>query len=280
MPRRTVIEVAPAATGPGRPPRVRLAGAQLGARRLPDRHGRVRVALVATEALLLAGDDVRVEVTVGPGLLLEIVETAGTVAYDMRGGSARWDVTARVADRGGLAWAGLPFVVSDGADVTRTTTVTLEGSARATLRETVVLGRTGEQGGRLDTRLSSTIDGRPLLAEATLVDPDSRRDPALLGGSRCLDSVTTLGHRLSGADTSADARDDTSHSSSHTDGSGPAPTTARPATLLQLHGEGSVARWLGDDAHASPLTRLSENATVAISGRNTPSLPLSLAPRP
>jgi urease accessory protein len=258
MPRRTVIEVAPAAADPDRPPRVRLAGAQLGARRLPDRHGRVRVALVATEALLLAGDDVRVEVSVGPGLLLEIVETAGTVAYDMRGGSARWDVTARVADGGGLAWAGLPFVVSDGADVTRATTVTLEGSARATLRETVVLGRTGEQGGRLDTRLTSTIDGRPLLAEATLVDPDSRRDPALLGGSRCLDSVTTLGHRISVESS----------------------PTARPATLLQLHGEGSVARWLGDDAHASPLTRLSENATAAISGRNTPSLPLSLAPRP
>ncbi len=70
-------------------PRCLLRGGLLVPRRLPAPEGGVRVALVAATALLLAGDEVEVEVVVGEGLRLEVVETAGTVAYAMRGGSAR-----------------------------------------------------------------------------------------------------------------------------------------------------------------------------------------------
>ena len=56
--------------------------------RLPAPYGVVRVALIAASALLLAGDHVRIEVVVAGTVRLEIVETAGTVAYAMRGGSA------------------------------------------------------------------------------------------------------------------------------------------------------------------------------------------------
>lgn len=45
-----------------------------------------RVALVPERALLLSGDAVALHVVVDPGLRLELVETGGTVAYDMRGG--------------------------------------------------------------------------------------------------------------------------------------------------------------------------------------------------
>ena len=64
-----------------------------------------RVALVPEQAVLLAGDHVTVTVRVGAGSSLEIVEPGGTVAYAMRGRSARWDVTVEVEAGGqpGLA---------------------------------------------------------------------------------------------------------------------------------------------------------------------------------
>ena len=195
--------------------------------RLLDRGPDVaRVALVATVALLLAGDDVVVEVRVGPGVHLEIVETSGTVAYDMRGGCASWRVDARVAAGATLTWAGLPLVVSAGAAVTRRTSVVLAAGARALLRETVVLGRTGEVGG--DLLLSTDVrrdDGRPVLREELDLGREHRQAAALLGGARCLDQLTVLGQRA--------------------DLEGP--------EVLQLAEPGTVVRTLADDLHRSEL---------------------------
>ena len=208
--------------------RVELVGGLLGCRRLPDEDGTVRVALVATQALLLAGDAVGVDVEVGPGLRLEVVEVTGTVAYDMQGGTARWHVDVRVGAGGLLVWDALPFVVATGADVTRTAVLELAEDARAVLRETFVLGRTGEDGGRLTTTTHARLAGRPLLVETLTLDPASRRDPALLGGARCLDTVTGLGSRYE-----ADA---------------PA-----GAVVLQLERPGTLVRTATDDAHAGDL---------------------------
>ncbi|WP_418606077.1 urease accessory protein UreD [Georgenia sp. SUBG003] len=102
-----------------------------------------RVGLVATRALLLGGDHVSIDVRVGAGAWLEIVETAGTVAFDAGGTPSSWSVTVTLEAGARLEWEALPFVVADGADVTRSTRVMLDDGARALLRETVVLGRTG-----------------------------------------------------------------------------------------------------------------------------------------
>lgn len=218
-------------TGDPERPRCLVRGGLLVPRRLPAADGAVRVALVASTALLLAGDEVRVEVVVGEGLSLEVVETAGTVAYAMRGGSARWDVTATVGRDATLAWGGLPFVVTDGADVQRSTDVALADGAAAVLRESFVLGRTGQQGGALEVRSRYHVHGRPLLAESLWLAPDTRHDPAVLAGARCLDTVTLLGARLPEA----------------------------PGTL-QLDGTGSVARRLVGQLHESDLGRTFEDA--------------------
>jgi urease accessory protein len=205
-------------------PRCLLRGGLLVPRRLPDRDGVVRVALVASTALLLAGDEVRVEVVVGPGLALDVVETAGTVAYAMRGGAARWQVAVHVAGGARLTWAGLPFVVADGSVVDRSTVVDLGDGAVAVLRESLVLGRSGEPGGRLVSSTRVVLGGRPLLVESLVLDPDTRRDPVVLAGARCLDSVSVLGARL------PDGPD-----------------------VLQLDGTASIARRLTDDLHLSTL---------------------------
>jgi urease accessory protein len=73
---------------------------------LDSGEGFARVCLVPDGALLLAGDAIQLEVTLGPGVRLELVEPTGTVAYDMRGGQAAWDVRLFLAERASLVWAG------------------------------------------------------------------------------------------------------------------------------------------------------------------------------
>ena len=101
-----------------------------------------RVALVAAGALLLGGDAVELRM-VGEDCTLELEDIGGTVAYDGHGARASWTSRIDVADRGRCTWHGLPFVVSDGADVDRRTVAALRGDAALLLRETIVLGRAG-----------------------------------------------------------------------------------------------------------------------------------------
>jgi urease accessory protein len=198
----------------------------LQARRLRSTPGELRVALVAGQALLLDGDHVEVEVVVTGLARLRVVEPAGTVAYDMRGGSARWDVAVTLRDGAHLVWDAEPFVVARGASVRRTTVLDVGAGCTAQLRETLVLGRHGEPGGALRTTTRAALAGRPALAEDLSLTPEDRTGWAVLGEHRVLDSLTTLGTRL----------------------------PEDPLTL-QLDTEGSVYRWIGSATHLSPLAR-------------------------
>lgn len=151
-----------------------------------------RVCLVPEGALLLGGDQIQVRIDVGAGANLELIEPAGTVAYDMRGGRASWDVEVLVGAGGRLVWGGEPFVVSAGAVVRRDTKVHLGERARLVLRETLVLGRHGEPGGRVRQRFEATrADGSPLLVE--LLSIDEHPAFSVLGGRRVVSSVLALG---------------------------------------------------------------------------------------
>ncbi|MCB7136920.1 urease accessory protein UreD [Cellulosimicrobium marinum] len=218
----------------------------LSARVLSTGPASARVALVATRALLLGGDHVRFEVRVGAGVELELVDVSGTVAYTGRGRAASWDVDADVADGGLLVWDALPFVVAEGADVERRTTVRLGADAVALLRETLVLGRTGETGGRL--RASTRVERRtgepgapagsepawPPVRELFVEDLDLGPDrglPGILGPARVVDSVLLAGTR-------------------------PPPPHAgagRTPLRLDLDGPGAVARHLGASTHDAGL---------------------------
>ncbi|WP_182359682.1 urease accessory protein UreD [Tomitella gaofuii] len=163
----------------------------------------VRIALVGRYAMLLAGDDLRIDITVGPGVRLEIVEPSGTVAYDARGGDARWSATARVAEGGSLVWRSSPFVVTAGADLSRETSVDLAEGATALLAETLVLGRSYETGaGPLRSRMCATQCGRPLLVEdLDLRSGPLRSAPGVLDRARVLASVMLFGARPAAAET-------------------------------------------------------------------------------
>ncbi|GGD13419.1 urease accessory protein UreD [Nocardioides daphniae] len=144
-----------------------------------------RVALVPERALLLAGDDVALHVTVGRGLRLELVETGGTVAYDMRGGSARWATRFTVEPGGCLVHETLPWVSAAGSQVERSLELDLDIGARALLRETLVLGRHGEEPGALTSRTRVRRNGRDVFVEEL--------DSADLAPHRVLDQVSSYG---------------------------------------------------------------------------------------
>lgn len=150
-----------------------------------------RVALVPEGALLLAGDAIEVDVSVGAGLEVDLVETGGTVAYDMRGASARWDVRVDLAAGASLRWAGLPFVVAAGADLTRSVRIRCGAGARLALRETLVLGRYGEAPGSVHQSTTVHDPAGPVLVEDLPLDAASAA--WLLGGSRVLSSVLSVG---------------------------------------------------------------------------------------
>ncbi|MGK2875035.1 MAG: urease accessory protein UreD [Nocardioides sp.] len=154
-----------------------------------------RVALVPEGALLLSGDDVTIHIEVGPGAALELIEPTGTVAYDMRGGKARWDTSIELAAGARLVWHGEPFVVCAGAVVTRTQRVTMAAGSRLALRETLVLGRHGEAGGTLTQQTVASNDlGEPLIVDGFAIGPDRSGLPT--GDQRSIASVLTLGARF------------------------------------------------------------------------------------
>lgn len=156
-----------------------------------------RLALVGTYATLLGGDHVHIELTVGAGVSLELVEPSGTVAYDAQGGFARWSATVRVEHGAYLLWRGAPFVVTDGADVHRDTQLQLADDARALVAETLVLGRTYETGaGRLRSTMRAERAGRALLVEDLDLRGEVRaQQPGVMGANRAMATVLLLGDR-------------------------------------------------------------------------------------
>ena len=163
-------------TGDGGPFRVMSLG-------VDDR--RARVALVPTRALLLAGDVVEVQCHVADGLTLHLQETSGTVAYDMRGGSASWSFAAQVGEGARLVLDSLPWVSAAGSGVTRSMSVSLSSAATLLARETLVLGRSKEAPGDLVSRTTITREGRPVVVEELR--------SLHLAPHRILDSVLALG---------------------------------------------------------------------------------------
>jgi urease accessory protein len=154
----------------------------------------VEVALVATRALLLAGDAVRLKVRLGAGVRLRLLDIAGTVAYNSRGGLATWEVELVLGAGAVLLWDAAPVVVAQGANLIRRTAVILDSGAVACLRETTVLGRSGESGGHLDSWLRVVNPEGPVLTEHLVTDR-THRWPGVLAGVKVMDQAFLLGRR-------------------------------------------------------------------------------------
>lgn len=228
-----MTRIAVSSAGDG-PVRVTTTPGLLQARTVSRGPDRAHVALVAGGAMLVGGDRLSVEIEVGEGCVLDLEDVGGTLAYPGEGRRSAFDVTIRLSARARLVWRSHPFVVADGAAVDRIVAITLGDGAVLCLRETLVLGRTGERGGALRSRLHArTADGDPLLLEDLDLDR-ARPVVGVLGPHRVLDSVLMLGAR-------------------------PRTAPADGTVVLDLEEPGGLARTLAQDAHSTGLDALMED---------------------
>lgn len=172
-------------------------GYYLAGRPLRSSGNRVCLALVGIRLALLAGDGVDVRIHVGAGVVLEVIEPTGMVAYDAGGDRSTWTLTATVEAGATLIWQGAAFVAAQGSNACRTTKIVLGSGARAVLKETLILGRSGEFDVRLYNQTQALLEARELLVEELALTPEARRLPGISGDSKVIGTVTALGRRPS-----------------------------------------------------------------------------------
>ncbi|MGW0965987.1 urease accessory protein UreD [Streptomyces sp. NPDC002516] len=170
--------------GPLAPRRVRGSGPE------------ARVMLVGAMSGPLGGDRLAVEARVGPGARLRVGSAAATIALPGQNkGEARYDVRLHVADGGELCWLPEQLISAAGSELTVSSCVDLSGGARLVLREEQVLGRVGEEPGRLTSRLTVRHDGRALLDQELACGPGAPGGwdgPAVLAGHRALGQLVVV----------------------------------------------------------------------------------------
>ncbi|WP_405878106.1 urease accessory protein UreD [Streptomyces sp. NBC_01136] len=155
-----------------------------------------RVMLVGAMSGPLGGDRFAVEAEVAEGARLHVGSAAATIALPGQAkGEARYDVRLSVADGGELRWLPEQLISAQGSDLYVSSRVELRGGARLVFREEQVLGRVGEQPGRLTSRLTVRLDERPLLDQELSCGPGAPGGwdgPAVLGGHRALGQLVVI----------------------------------------------------------------------------------------
>ncbi|WP_019059536.1 urease accessory protein UreD [Streptomyces prunicolor] len=155
-----------------------------------------RVMLVGAMSGPLGGDHFAVEAGVERGARLRVGSAAATIALPGQAkGESRYDVRIDVAEGGELHWLPEQLISVQGSDLRVTTRVDLAGSARLVLREEQVLGRVGEEPGRLTSRLSVRVAGRTVLDQELGCGPGAPGGwdgPAVLGGHRAVGQLVVV----------------------------------------------------------------------------------------
>ena len=154
----------------------------------------VTVHLVGSASTPLAGDDVELDVRVGPGAELMLTGVAAAVALPGTDRPSRLTVRFDVGDGGSLQYLPEATVVTARADHRTELHATLGRDARLRCREVLVAGRAGERPGRYagTTRVGEPAgpDGRPgrvlLMQTQEFGDAALAGSPAHLAGRRVL----------------------------------------------------------------------------------------------
>ena len=155
-----------------------------------------RVMLVGAMSGPLGGDHFTVEAEVGEGARLHVGSAAATIALPGQAkGEARYDVRLDVAEGGELRWLPEQLISAGGSDLYVSSRVELAAGARLVFREEQVLGRAGEEPGRLTSRLTVRLGGRPLLDQELACGPGAPGGwdgPAVLAGHRALGQLVVV----------------------------------------------------------------------------------------
>jgi urease accessory protein len=157
------------------------------------------VYLVGAAGGPLGGDDLELDISVGPGAELVIRSAAASLALPGRSPS-RFTVRATVAAAGTLDYAPEPTIAVRGCDHLAATSLSCEDGARIRWRDELVLGRHGEPPGRHTGRIDVTYAGIPLLRHELRIG-DFHTCLSVLGDAKAIGTLLLAGpgHAVAGS---------------------------------------------------------------------------------
>ena len=161
------------------------------------------VHLVGGAAGPLRGDDLRLDVEVGPGAVLDVRSVAASIALPGRPGAppSRLAVHATVASGATLRWLPEPLIAVAGCRHEGISTVDVAEGGNLTWRDDLVCGRHGEAAGNVRADVTVRYAGTTLYRHELSVGPDAPgwSGAAVLGGGRAVGAVIFAGAALPAA---------------------------------------------------------------------------------
>lgn len=202
--------------------------------------------LVGGAAGPLGGDEVDLDLQIGPGAALTVRSAAATVARPgpIVGQWSRFRISVDLAARATLRWLPEPGVASAGCRHAVEVDVRLARDCDLLWRDELLLGRHGEPAGSWSSTLRVDLDGRALLRQRLDVGPHAPGfdGPAVLGDSRAVGSVLIVAPGAGGADDTAVAP------AGHDHGPVLEPTGAARARVMSLAGPATLVSALAPTA--------------------------------
>ncbi len=160
------------------------------------------VYLVGGAAGPIGGDELSIDLEIGPGATLAVASTAAMIALPGRDSApSTLRVRVRVRTGGTLKWLPEPTVGAFGCRHRVTTLIDLGVDSRLTWREELIAGRWGEESGSVSSSLRIEVQGRPLLHQSLGIGPDAPEwtSPAVVGTHRAVGSMVIVDPNSAGA---------------------------------------------------------------------------------
>jgi urease accessory protein len=151
------------------------------------------VFLVGAAASPVGGDDLALEIAVGPGSCCAVRTSAASVALPGGSGAkSRMTVNANVGCGGHLSWKPEPLIAAARCRHTAVAEIDLAPSATMVWRDEIVLGRYGEEAGACTVRSRVRRDGRPLLTHDIVLN-EACASPSVLGDAGAVGMLLVVG---------------------------------------------------------------------------------------
>ncbi|MEU7612930.1 urease accessory protein UreD [Micromonospora sp. NPDC049204] len=164
-------------------------------RQTPADRGVATVHLVGGAAGPLAGDDLRLDIEVGPGAAVRVHTVAASIALPGRPGAvSRMAVRAVVHAGATLHWLPEQLVAAAGCAHLAESRIDLAAGASLRWRDELICGRYGEAPGGAVVHTQVDYGGRPLLRQSLAVGPQAPgwAGPAVLDGAPATGSLLVV----------------------------------------------------------------------------------------
>jgi urease accessory protein len=164
-------------------------------RHTPSGPGPATVFLVGGAAGPLGGDDLHLDIVVGPGAVLHVRAVAASIAMPARVPTPSCSaITATVGSAGTLHYLPEQLVAAAWCHHASLATVRVDDGGTLRWRDELVAGRHGEQPGNATVTTSVDYGGVPLLRQTLAIGPDADgwAGPAVLGGATATGSLLSV----------------------------------------------------------------------------------------